>query len=366
MLFAVPFLILTQTGGIKTENKVDAPTLKYYHGSFVVTNGTKETTVPIAPKTASERNLFQFRRDNHYVVWDERGLTIRHGDKARTSQLEDVVTSPRIFAKDEIQQTIKEVEAGRRAKEAAAMSGAVRIGKDAYLLVRWEDMEHVSWAETLIRVPLEGEKLRPEVVGRFDGLSTAYKLVDDRLFIQGNKLAIVARQGKSWGMATYDPSSSKFDFRLMGGELLTYLLTSATSGFFVERTTYGTIVAAKADLALTDRRPYFEGHGNTRFLDAETPPFILSNAGDTTRLHNGITGAQVSIRSGSGVGRAGRYMVVWYPAASPTSATLYLTRTWQVMSTWKSGSGEKTAKPPLRSRKRERKSPARIQPFGAR
>lgn len=358
MLFAVSLVILAQRASVPTGNKVDAPSLKYYHGSFVVTSGTKTTTVPIEQKTVSERNLFQFRRDNHYVVWDERGLTIRHGEKARTSQLEELATSPRLFAKEEIKQTISEVEAGRRAKEAAAMSGAVRIGKDAYLLVRWEDMEHVTWAEALIRVPLEGEKLRPEIVGRFDGLSTAYKLVDDRLFIQGSKLAIVARQGKSWGLATYDPASSKFDFHLMGADLLTYLPTGSTTGFFVERTTYGTIVAAKADLALTDRRPYFEGHGNTRFLDAETPPFILSNSGEATRLHNGITGAQVTIRAGSGIGRAGRYMVVWYPATAPTSATLYLTRTWQIMDTWKSGASEPTAKPPVRRKRTRKLAPA--------
>jgi hypothetical protein len=275
-----------------------------------------------------------FRRNEDYAVWDERGLTIRHGDRSRSGRLEEVVVSPRFFSKAEIQETVKQIHAGRRTKAASALSGAVRSGRYAYFLVRWEDSKHRPWAEFLVRVLLGSNGLWPEVVGRFEGLSLGYKPIDDRLFVLGENLAVVTRQAQAWGIASFDPRTRAFEFRGLGNDLLSFMPTGRKTALYVERTRYGLVQAGRADLGSGERAPLFEARGNARFVDALRPLVVVSSTADSARLHNAETGAEWTIPVDNGVGRIGSYILVWTPYASPTSATLYQPDRWTVVRRW--------------------------------
>jgi len=329
MLFATPILFLANSGVT-----VDDTVLEYRSESFTLRQGKSVFEVPILPTPSKSSESLSYRRDDNYAVWDSRGLTIRHGDKSTTTKLEDVPTSSRLFEHPVLVQTVADVASGKKQRSASALSGAVRVGTDVYFLVRWEDSTGKPWMEALIHVPLAGDSLKPEVLGRFDALSIAYKPMDDRMSWIGSHLSIVARQGKTWGVASYDPTASKFDFRPLGDDLISYIATSQKTGLFFEKSPYGTTVGGRIDLFSGYRKIAFEARGAGRFLDAVRPSLILSSRNGEARLRNGDTGGETIIPPGSGVARAGQAVLVWSPATKPTTATAYDPERWVPLAKW--------------------------------
>ena len=159
---------------------VDAPTLEYYQDHFVVRRGVEAWRVPAHPPATRPVLAVAFRRNQNYAVWDERGLTIRRGEQVRHTFLPDVPTSPRLFEREEILNTVELIRAGKRKRDADSLSGAMRIGNDAFFLVRWEE-DGKPWTEALVSVDLSASSLQPKVLGRFEGVSVAYRPIDDRL-----------------------------------------------------------------------------------------------------------------------------------------------------------------------------------------
>lgn len=329
MVFAALALLSSQSA-----RKVDAPTLEFYQGNFVIRRPGLVRRIPIDPPHPTDRLVVAFRRNESYAVWDDRGLTMRHGSRSHSTRLGDFAVSPKLFPKDELVRTISLIRSGRRRRDAAALSGAVRLGPSAYFLPRWEDRGGASWAEALVEAPLGGKELWPKAVGRFEGLSLGYKPIDDRLFVLGSRLAIVSRRSDSWGVATYDPSKKEFGYSALGGGLRSYLSTGRQTGLFVEKTTYGTTVAGEVDLGSEVRKPLFEARENARFLDAVRPYLVIASSEDGSRLLNTETGGEVPIGKGAGVARAGSEVLVWFPADKPRLATLYRPERWSVVARW--------------------------------
>jgi len=329
MLLVTPILIFAYTGV-----RVDATVLDYHAGVFSLTQGKVSTRIPVTATPAKSPSSVSFRKDDNYVVWDSRGLTIRHGNRSSTTLLEETPTSPRLFEHAILLQTVADLKSGKKQRPASALSGALRIGGDVFLLVRWDDKAGKPWMEALVRVALAGVSLKPEVLGRFDAMSIAYKPIDDRLTVIGGRLGIVARQGKTWGLASFDSTASKFDFHPLGDDLISYLSTSPKTGFFFEKTVYGTTVGGRVDLASGYRKTTFESRGAARFLDSSLPPIILSSRDQDSRIRYVDSGAEIAVPFGSGVARAGSSILVWSPAAKPTSATLYDPERWFARAKW--------------------------------
>lgn len=329
MLLATPILLFANTGVT-----VDDTVLEYRSESFRLKQGKSVLEVPILPTPAKAPEVLSFRRDDYYAVWDSRGLTIRHGDKSSTTKLDEVPTSSRLFEHAVLVQTVADLASGKKQRSASALSGAVRMGTDVYFLVRWDDSAGKPWMEALVHVPLAGASLKPEVLGRFDALSIAYKPIDDRMSWVGSHLSIVARQGKTWGVASYDPATTKFDFRPLGDELTSYISTGQKTGLFFEKSPYGTTIGGRIDLASGYRKITFESRGAGRYLDALRPSLILGSRNGESRLRNGDTGSETVITPGSGIARAGQAVVVWSPAAKPTTATAYDPERWVTLAKW--------------------------------
>ncbi len=134
-----------------------------------------------------------------------------------TTKLPDIAVSPRAFTKKEILNTIHRIHAGECQKEACGVSGAKRLGNFVYFLLRWEDKSSKPWAEALVEVDMSADKLEPHLLGRFEGLSTASRPVDDKLQIIHTRLGIISKTSDSWGLSTYDPETKQFSRQAMGG-----------------------------------------------------------------------------------------------------------------------------------------------------
>lgn len=314
---------------------VDAPTLEYYQEHFVVRLGVQAWRVPAQPPEPRPILSVAFRRNENYAVWDERGLTIRRGDQAKSTYLPDIPTSPRAFPREEILKTIDLISQGKRERNAAALSGAMRIGNDAFFLLRWESSEGKPWTEALVKVDLSADDLQPKFLGRYEGLSVAYRPIDDRLFRLNGDPAVITKTGGTWGVGTFDLKTQKFGFRPLGGKLASLMPLGHERALFVENTSYGTTTGGEIDLDSGLRQERFETRGNGRFVDAEQPWLMVTSRATGARARNGETGAETDIPLGAGVRRAGKYVVVFTPYARPTKATVYDPERWTKLAEWK-------------------------------
>jgi hypothetical protein len=249
--------------------------------------------------------------------------------------LPDIPTSPRAFSRPEILRTIDLMRQGKRTRNAAGLSGALRIGGDAYFLVRWEETGGKPWAEVLVRVDLAGDDLKPALVGRFEGISVAFRPIDDRLFRVGNLPAVVTRSATAWGVATFAPEKQQFGFRKLGNQLFSLMPLSRTRALFVEGTAYGTTTGGEVDLESGVRQERFEVRGSGRFVDTEQPWLLVTSRAPTAQVRNGENGAETTIPLGAGVRRAGPYVVVFTPYDFPTQATLYQPDRWTKVGEWR-------------------------------
>jgi hypothetical protein len=316
------------------QGAVDAPTLEFYQEHFVVRQGAQAWRVPAHPPEPRPILAVAFRRNENYAVWDERGLTIRRGVQTKSTYLPDIPTSPRAFPREEILRTAELISQGKRSRNAAALSGAMRIGNDAFFLLRWESVEGKPWAEALVKVDLSAETLQPKFLGRFAGLSVAYRPIDDRLFRVNGLPAIVTRNGDNWGVGTFDLKTEKFGYRPFGGKLASLMPLGQDRALFVETSTYGTTVGGEINLESGQRRERFEVRGNARFADAEQPWVMVTSRSTGAKIRNGETGAEAPIPLGAGVRRVGKYIVVFSPYTRPTRATLFDPERWTRLAEW--------------------------------
>ena len=313
----------------------DKPSVQYYQQEFVIRSHGREKHVPLQPSVPKPPGFIAFRKDEVFAVWDERGLTIRRGSKSSSTKLPDIATSPKAFSRPEILKTIEHLKSGDRTKDATALSGAKRIGRDAFFLVRWDDKSGKPWAEALIGVDLTSTKAKPEFLGRFDGLSMATKSVDDKLEILNGKLAIVEHASDSWGISTYDPVSRIFKTQPLGGSLISYAPLNTSQGLFIEVSSYGTTIAGRVDLLGATRKILYEGREHIRFLDSVAPETILASSNGKSKAVNCVTGAVRLIPYQVDARRIGDDVLFWTAPSSPTAVWLMSSPSWETLATWR-------------------------------
>lgn len=314
---------------------INGPTVQYYQQSFQIHAPGDIESVPLTPAEAAGPKSVAFRKNEAFAVWDERGLTVRRGGDAVSSRMPEVAVSPRVFPREEILRTLQRIRDGECTKEAAALSGARRIGKDAFFLLRWVDNSGKSWAEALIQVDLTALKLSPHLVGRFAGISSATKDVDDKLMIVQGKLAIIGSAHDSWGLDTYDPSTQQFDVVQMGAKLESILAISSTQSLFVETSTYGSTIAGRIDIETGTRKILYEGRERATFLDTSDPVIVIARTGTKTKLINCSTGAVRLIPYDIDARRVGKDILLWWDPSSPTAAWLISPTSWVTLAIWR-------------------------------
>jgi hypothetical protein len=329
MLATVAALVTT----LLAQQPVDKSTLELYQERFVLRSPSEVTRVPLR-QDVDLPPAVMFRRNDSYAVWDERGLTARNGSWLFTSRLNELPTSSRFFRREEILATLEAVKRGTRRLEATAISGAKRLGSQAYFLVRWDDASGKPWQEVLASVDMTVPKPKPVVRGRFDGLSLGRQLIDDRLFLRAEGLEALVQTAQGWGIGRYDPNLESFTFQRLGDVLVSATNLSSETALFVEQTSVGTCIAGQVNFATGDRTILFQGRGTARFLDSLEPRIIIASKSTGRVLVNTSTGAEVEIGPGE-VRRAGRAILTWNPPFEPMAASAFDPKRWNVIATWR-------------------------------
>ncbi len=311
---------------------VDKSTLEFYQDTFVIRQRGTVLTAPL--KIAAPRPVLSvnYRRNNTYAVWDDRGLSIRQGKHIKSYLLGEISVSPRAFTRLEIIKTLELVKKGVRRKEANALSGSRRVGSMVYLLVRWDESSGHPWAEALVSVDLADPKPMWRLRGKFDGFSTAMKPIEDRLTVVNGQLGVVVRRASDWGFATFEPSTNQFDFRILGDRLLGL----RANRWFSEKTSYGTTLVGTLNLADATRTVLAEARGSLKFLDnGEEPPLLVGSDPTGSNLINAATGGKLAIPTPAGIRRIGKELVIWTPLEQPKLANLYDADSLELLAQWK-------------------------------
>lgn len=307
--------------------------LTFFEDSFVVRQGDDKEIAPLRMPPEPKKLVAPYRKNNTFVVWDERGLAIRHNDKLKTTKFEALPTSPKAFNKAEIKQNIKRIASGDISRSAAALSGSQRIGNDIFFLARWEDRHGAPWLEGLFKVDLTADQPTPKFVARARAISTAQGAIDQQLFIFGGKLAYIAGRADRWGMVML-AENAKLQFKTYGYRLDSLIRFGNTGAFFIEHASYGTTIAGRVDFRSGERLIYTEGRENVKFVDRNQPDHVVVSTRRGPVLRSAFSGMDYPLPASSAMRKTSRGVIVWTPVSSPKKAWLLEPERWSVLAAW--------------------------------
>ncbi len=302
--------------------QAETPSLTLEDGNFIIRALGKEVREPVTPMTAAvSATHVVYRKNDAFAVWDARGLSVRHAQFTMTTMLPEVALTPKLFAKGEIIANRELIAKGERSKNASALSGSRRLGDEVYFLVRWEDKTKKPWLEALVKVNLKNPKPKPELVGKFDGLTVSHKPIDDRLIFIGDQLgAFVRKADDTWGTATV--KDGKFSIAPGGTALVDATMLSGRTAIVCEATTYGKTRIARMDLTSGARRDLAEVTGLPELVDGNMPPLAVVPTNLGPALRNLDTAAQVGLPANPMIRRTGAGILI-FPTGKPEEAALY-------------------------------------------
>jgi hypothetical protein len=309
-----------------------APQIKYDDGRFIISTSPGVSLVePTKPAPAKKIDQIVFRKNNNFAVWDGRGLSIRHKNRTKSSKLVDIALTPKLFSREQILKTRELISKGVRQKEVSALSGARRVGNEAYFLARWKESSGKTWLEALIKVDLDSDKPIPQLVGKFDGLSLAKKPLDDQMFILNGALSVITQADGGWNLTKYDVHTKTFSAFVQGLDLVSFMPLNEKLGLFVERTSDGASVVGRVDLINGSRRNLLETRKKVTILDHDQPGILIL---DGTTLHNLESSMQTPMPVGAVVKRTGAGVLVYWPATKPSHAILLDPDRWTPITRW--------------------------------
>ncbi|MEA2554189.1 MAG: hypothetical protein QOJ65_2365, partial [Fimbriimonadaceae bacterium] len=329
--------------------------LEYYQGLFLIQDGPYVFPVVTQAKPETS-NYVRFRRGDTYNVWDKRGLSIRAGHWIYDTRFKELVVSPKLFSPDQIKANVASAARGERTLEASALAGSLRLGTDVYFLPRWIDKKGYTWLEALVRVDLSAATPKPQLMGRFDGMSLASGVVDNRLFALNDLPACVVRRRSDWGTASYDPLAEQFLFTNIGQRLKAYAHLEVNAAAYIEALDGGQSRVGVADLETGVRNDVLEDRGSIRILDTYRPLCAVVKTLDRVTLRNLQTSAALDLPPDAAVQRTPYGVLAWWPQAAPEHAILLDPARWEGVADWKlpapddAGMGEEPVpvKPPTR------------------
>ncbi|MBX3120439.1 MAG: hypothetical protein KF784_15375 [Fimbriimonadaceae bacterium] len=326
--------------------------LQYANGVFRIVSGSETTRISAQTSTETETarqpEKLLFRRDDAFVVWDARGLSVRKGDEVITTGLEYLTLSPKLFSEEEITLNFGLYFLGRRDLRAAEVVGSKRVGNSVYLLVEWTDFVGDPWLHVVVEADLTTPKPDVNVIGKIPGIALDVTDDWDRLLLTPRGLVSFVSGSGSWGRSVLDLKAKTLTFEKLGEQVVEVRKRSDNLAHYKSRTTYGSLVMGQVSLASGNALPLIETKGNVRLLDSETP-WIFVEADQRGRdLHNADTGAERMIPADAGIMRTPKGLLVWSPQKNPTLAELLEMNRLEVIARW---TPKAEVKPPAKPKK---------------
>jgi hypothetical protein len=312
---------------IQTSPKVEV-SLSFAKGVFTTSVNKDTQRTPISAKPTKVQEVFALKVDKNWIVWDKRGLTIRTPKQ--------IATSGKVLTKEQISENVTLFASKTRSKYASSLSGDEFVGDRLFLVPRWTDANGKPWLEALIEINLADKEPWPKLVGKVNGVSRATGTVADELFLMRGQLNLLVENLDTWGLATWDLAQNFGQYKQLGTNLVRVSNKWEESAIaFVERTQYGTEVAAWYNLEKGKRVEITEARGSVRFLRFPDPIFQIAQD-SATILRNGESGQELKFSPETAFVAVKHGILAWSPASSPKQAVLIETNTLKPLAAWKS------------------------------
>jgi len=324
-----------------------APQITLNNGQFVVKQAASTTMVSIQelPRTLNTKDgRWWLEVGPRVFTFDENGLGIRQGKFKSYSRLNSIATTPKLFDQAKIDEINRAVADGQRSLDVAALSGFELINDRLYLLLRWETSEQIPWLEAIVQFDLNAKTPQAQLVGRFEGLTTAKGRVDDRLGQHQGKLVVLSQVPDGLGVSTWDVAQGKSSFKMVAPRVLdAKVIDRSSHGFTVTRTRQASLQIGLVDIERGLFRKVFEFRGS--IVGVEAPSLMRIARNGTHSLVNLATGAEMPVTRNAVVRGTAQGVLIWSPVADPQLAQLYSTNSFALLSGWAAQTAT-TAPPP--------------------
>lgn len=313
--------------------QTEAPTLAFRDGAFQVTDAQGSQTVGLKAPLPQKLTTFRYAVKDVEITWKDKKLVYKKGAKATAARLADVLTSPKYFEKDEILQTQFLIQTGKRFASPDGLSGVERIGQVLYFVTHWVQQEQGVWLHALIKIDLAARAPAFQVVG----VSTAgpYQVQQvDNLFTTAGGMTLAAQATDHWATITWDLKSGESSQATGGrGQASLFPLEGQRSLQFVERTSYGSLIAGSFDVGSEMRTNLTESRHPINFIGPRTDVVRIEEPGRVV-LRNTDSGLELVLPKDVGTRAARAGVVVWTPADKPQTAVLYSVNTLRAITRW--------------------------------
>lgn len=304
-------------------------------GQWVTGDAKGTTSVPVNPPVPKPATVFSMKIDKTWVVFDERGLTVRNPKGAKSSTFSEIPTSPKVLPRAGIQDVITRVNKGEISKNASGVSGWELVDDNLYIVLRWNEKAGDPWLEALFKLDTSNPKeLKPVFLARLNGITQARNAVVDELHMVGEKLVSVVTNSGGWGLATWDLQQAFGRYQQLGEGIGRHSLRSDKNTLlYTETLSYGAERAGTIDLETLKRTDLFEARGTIKFV--QYPGVVLAvTRGDKVALHVADSGLEAEYPADCAYASTAHGIVVWTPRAKPDNAWLLDPATLKARATW--------------------------------
>jgi hypothetical protein len=329
MLFAILLSQATPSAALPVD-------LSYKSGVFTAKGLNWTETVAIAPKETPQLKKFDFVDGDFRIFWDGKQMTVRLGKYQRSTKFVDIPTSPRLFSKEQIMDTIRSVDTGEMSLEASALAGHELIGEEMYLLLRWNREDKKPGFEALVRINMSEKTPWFKVMGKLPGTSKATGVVSDELFLENKRLATVAEQGEGkWGLATWDLDESYMRYFPLGKNLFRYSIPGKAPEklMFVERSSYGTYLGGEIELATKERVDLAESRDKISFISSD-PVVVRFDSPEQCRIRFINSSLERTFAPWTAARMTKQGLLTWIPSSTPTQAAFFYPDNWTLQGKW--------------------------------
>lgn len=271
--------------------------------------------------------------DKYVLTFNENHVGFRRDNKANYSGYSMISTSPKLFSQAELEAIQRDVAAKRKSLDVTAISGWEKIGNHVYLVMRWEDTASKPWLEALVELDFNGNAPVANLLGRFNGMTTAKGKVNDKLMAENGKLYVVTQGASSAQLETYDIASGKFSSKALGsGFTDSKLIEGSLNGMGFELTPAKTMVISLIDREAASSRQVAEIRGAIHGVYA--PAILHFGTPNRKVLLNLTSGAEIVIPKDCGIETANAGILLWTPKMNPKAAALYSSGNFRTLARW--------------------------------
>jgi len=271
--------------------------------------------------------------DKYVLTFNEKHVGFRRDNKTIYSGYSMIGTSPKLFSQAEIDQIKRDAAAKKISLDVSAISGWEKIGNRVYLLMRWEEKTQKPWLEALVEIDFTGKAPVANLLGRFEGMTSAKGRVNDKLISENGKLFVVTNGESKAMLGSYDIKSGSFTSKELGNRFLdSKLIEGSLSGVGFETTRAKTTLVSLIDREKANSRPVAEIRGSVMGVYS---PAILHYGTPTRKvLLNLASGAEIIIPNGCGMEAVDAGILLWTPKMNPQAAALYSAGSFRTLARW--------------------------------